>query len=198
MNIVSYLEIAEDRADPVIVKKIISKLVKTKQNVNSCPDDGYLISPLYKASEWNHATIVEMLVQNGADVNCKTYTGATPLHMSCAGGNEMVSEYLINHGADVNAKELSCDDTPLFYAVNSKKIVLVDLLLKRGANLEHKNLEGETAIFTAIRSRDVGMVKFLLDHGAKKDVTDNHGNTLPKVAGRPEDKVFDDMVKLWS
>jgi len=38
---------------------------------------------------------VELLVQNGAQVNAKDVSGQTPLHLSCARGNVAIVEQLI-------------------------------------------------------------------------------------------------------
>ena len=55
---------------------------------------------------------VELLLDNGADVNVKDEYGSTPLHDASLGKHNEVVELLISRGADVNAKRKD-GDTPL-------------------------------------------------------------------------------------
>ena len=116
-------------------------------NVNLKNDGGS--TPLIEASRKGHKEIAKLLIENGADVNCKLeYTtdiesieGWTSLHVAAAKGHKVIAELLIIKGADVNAM----DDTrrsPLDWAQiirvqHSKKIKdskkeIADLLRKHG------------------------------------------------------------------
>ena len=116
-------------------------------NVNLKNDGGS--TPLIEASRKGHKEIAKLLIENGADVNCKLeYTtdiesieGWTSLHVAAAKGHKVIAELLIIKGADVNAM----DDTrrsPLDWAQiirvkHSKKIKdskkeIADLLRKYG------------------------------------------------------------------
>ena len=116
-------------------------------NVNLKNDGGS--TPLIEASRKGHKQIAKLLIENGADVNCKLeYTtdiesieGWTSLHVAAAKGHKVIAELLIIKGADVNAM----DDTrrsPLDWAQiirvqHSKKIKeskkeIADLLRKHG------------------------------------------------------------------
>lgn len=64
---------------------------------------------------------VELLVNNGANVNQESNKGWTPLHlaskmMASNGGVESIAAMLINKGADVNKAD-SEGKTPLHWAV---------------------------------------------------------------------------------
>ena len=116
-------------------------------NVNLKNDGGS--TPLIEASRKGHKEIAKLLIENGADVNCKLeYTtdiesieGWTSLHVAAAKGHKVIAELLIIKGADVNAM----DDTrrsPLDWAQiirvqHSKKIKdskkeIADILRKHG------------------------------------------------------------------
>ena len=116
-------------------------------NVNLKNDGGS--TPLIEASRKGYKEIAKLLIENGADVNCKLeYTtdiesieGWTSLHVAAAKGYKVIAELLIIKGADVNAM----DDTrrsPLDWAQiiklkHSKKIKdskkeIADLLRKYG------------------------------------------------------------------
>ena len=46
--------------------------------------------------------MAELLLQNGADVNCLEFRNHTPLHLAAQYGHVETAELLIKHGADVN------------------------------------------------------------------------------------------------
>ncbi|EDQ84314.1 uncharacterized protein MONBRDRAFT_30380 [Monosiga brevicollis MX1] len=52
----------------------------------------------------HHPTVVEMLLQHGADAKAKDNRGDTPLHKACRNGHVKVVEMLLKHGADAKAK----------------------------------------------------------------------------------------------
>lgn len=49
--------------------------------------------------------VVEILVQNGADVNSTNTDEETPLHIATLIGRDEIVDFLIKSGADVNRKD---------------------------------------------------------------------------------------------
>ncbi len=89
-------------------------------------------TPLNYAVMSGEKEAVEVLIDNGADVNVKDKYGSTPLHDASLGKHNEVVELLISKGADVNAKR-GDGDTPLDKAtmldINNET---ADLLRKHG------------------------------------------------------------------
>ena len=56
----------------------------------------------YIASERGHLSIVEYLINHGADVNKANHWGRTPLSIASENGHLSVAKCLFEHGADVN------------------------------------------------------------------------------------------------
>ena len=98
-------------------------------------------TPLHCAAYGGYNEVVELLIENGADVNAKIVNakienandvnGMTPLHEATFGGYKEIAELLIAKGADVNAKS-RFDGTPLDEAVRMKCTEIADLLRKHG------------------------------------------------------------------
>ena len=116
-------------------------------NVNLKNDGGS--TPLIEASRKGHKEIAKLLIENGADVNCKLqYTtdiksieGWTSLHVAAAKGHKVIAELLIAKGADVNAmddtRRSPLDWVQIIRVQHSKKIKdskkeIADLLRKHG------------------------------------------------------------------
>src|SRR4029453_19455025 len=68
--------------------------------------------------------------------------------------------------------------TPLYLACVNGNAVIIERLLKAGADANAVATEGETALMTAARTGNVDAVKVLLAHGADVNAKENwHGET---------------------
>lgn len=57
------------------------------------------VPPLWCAAAAGHLNIVNLLVQNGANVNSTTKTNSTPLRAACFDGHLDIVQYLVKAGA---------------------------------------------------------------------------------------------------
>jgi len=71
----------------------------------------------------------------------------TVLHKAVIRGNDpAIIELLINKGAKVDTEEKLTKNTPLFFACVDLKVEMVEVLLGCSPNLEHQNIDGQTAL----------------------------------------------------
>jgi hypothetical protein len=95
----------------------------------------YGATPLHSATD-NHRnfniSVVQLLLEHGADINAQANTGRTPLHWASWRGTLGVVRLLLEHGADV---EVTSDDgkTALQEAVEELEYKVVKLLQEHGA-----------------------------------------------------------------
>jgi ankyrin repeat protein len=91
-------------------------------------------------------TAVRTLIENGAAVDLPDDDGITPLSWAAIGDLAPVAKLLIERGADVNHVDKK-GMTPLLYSasVGFGDAVLVDLLLRSGANPNARTKQGFTA-----------------------------------------------------
>lgn len=116
-------------------------------DVNAC-DERSGFTALHTASENDQATVVDALLEAGADIECKADGACNALSLSASGarGSCKALLALLKHGAAVNAV-VGDGDTPLHSACHSWKEGLasaVDLLLRWGADETASNNEGLT------------------------------------------------------
>jgi ankyrin repeat protein len=77
-------------------------------------------SPIHEAAVAGDVELVEMLIENGADVDDRDVHGYTPLLLAIQAGNTDIAKVLIAGGADVNARAVNDggeDVTPLYLSI---------------------------------------------------------------------------------
>ena len=169
---------------------IIKLLISRGANVNAIDDTHH--TPLHLC---NNKEIAELLIDNGANVNAKTRrTGESPLfsatHGAAQGASKSYQRYLglskmlIAKGADVNVKLRSgsminddkpyrdkSGDTALHQVVRSysEKYAseVAELLISNGANINERNIRGNTPLDEALLNERNKTAEFLRKHGAK-------------------------------
>ena len=166
--------------------EIIELLIQSGAN----PDSG---SPLHKASYWGHLDLARQLVGPGADVNLQDGKGLTPLHEGCRGGHEGLVEFLLNNGANIDGT----DDrgyTPLMVAVSTTdkafaqsklrskfgkcdNFSVVKLLVSRGAALDTRACDGQTALHLAVSRQHREQLVCLVRAGARLNISCHRGTT---------------------
>jgi ankyrin repeat protein len=82
-------------------------------------------------------------------------------------------KFLIEEGEDVNRVERGIKRTPIFTATYYGMEEVVELLLSKGANINHIDANGHTPLYYRIKDCDEKMVKFLLNKGADPLAGDN-------------------------
>ena len=126
--------------------EVVKKLISANPHSVNCRDlDGRHSTPLHFAAGYNRVTVVEYLLEHGADVHAKDKGGLVPLHNACSYGHYEVTELLIKHGACVNVADL-WKFTPLHEAAAKGKFEICKLLLKHGADANKKNRDGNTPL----------------------------------------------------
>ena len=131
------------------------------------------LTALHVAAFHDHASLVKVLIEAGADVNVRASIVKPGIHadmytalfVAAMRGHALVVMELIMAGADVNIAS-SKDCTPLFIAAEKGHDDVVALLIQAGANL-HKALQpcGWTPLQIAVREKHEKIVKMLRHFG---------------------------------
>ena len=108
---------------------------------------------------------VALLLSCGANPNLVDADGLTPLAVACQRGNFFaVDRFLNDDGVDIGI----CDNqgsSPLHEACECGSEKIVELLLKKGAQIQEADREGVTPLHVACREGHVAIVKQLFLHG---------------------------------
>ncbi|XP_028131464.1 putative ankyrin repeat protein RF_0381 [Diabrotica virgifera virgifera] len=153
---------------------LVKLLIKHGADIEFENDDGE--TPLLLAIKSNEGynlkdvdSLVNILIENEADVNASDNGLNTSLHMACQMGLCSIVELLLDAGADINLQN-GTGWTPLFCAAYYNRLCIVKLLLHRGADVTITDDEsGDTALHMCVKCDKVAVTELLLQNGA--DVT---------------------------
>jgi ankyrin repeat protein len=108
--------------------------------------DGW--TPLHLASFFGHTTVVEFLLDHGADMHVvsKNSDSAMPLHSALANRQVETAKLLIDRGADFDARQTTYEYAPLHYAAGNGLEEIVRKLLELGAKRTVEGLDGKRPI----------------------------------------------------
>lgn len=117
-------------------------------------------TPLIIAAALNKPRFVSYLLDMGAKVDLRNFSGASALHKAALAGNNEVIDILLDHGAEINLPDLD-GFTPLMLATSTERRFTVELLVNRGALISFKNSKGLSALDIARKKRYAKIFMFL-------------------------------------
>ncbi len=118
------LDYAKERKKAEILQALINNKYGSEQD-----------SLLHLAAMIGEINAVRYLIRKGIDVNARNALHHTPLHLAAGIGHENVVKILVEEGkAEIDVFDAR-NQTPMHYAVNNKKLEIVKLLLKLGADI---------------------------------------------------------------
>ncbi len=197
--------------------KYVQHILEEGADVNMrIPDiDDVLISAdagdsmLMYAVEKGNMELVQILLDNDADINARGSEGRTALMIAAQFDSVDILNLLLERGANVNARDAN-GESALMYGMYGAPVDLapvlaapvdsdgetasilgadngyadvVKLLLEKGANVDARDCCQQTALMVAAGLGDVETVKILLEYGADITLKDSSGETALMQAG---------------
>ena len=130
----------------------------------------------YAVQEGNEA-VVELLLENGAQVN--NLKGDlfrdTPIEYADTDSFTNIVKLLLDHGARNDGDGFMC--TALLSAARGEHTATVELLLDYGLPVDSKDHSERTALFYAAEVGHIAVVELLLAHGAQVEAKDKYSYT---------------------
>ncbi|XP_031629054.1 uncharacterized protein LOC116344597 [Contarinia nasturtii] len=156
----------------------------TELIINECPVDLSKIKkpyPLHLAASGGFEDVIEVLLNNGADINAEDNYGNQPLFWAAYSGRDSIAKQLLNHGAKINTRNKN-GFTPLHLACHEGKTKVVEVLLENGADINATSNKGDTPIMWAAYFNHLDIVQILIKNHANVYLNNNAGTTAREFA----------------
>ena len=150
-------------------------------------------SALHLAASHDQTMAVEILLEYGADIECRDQRDATPLLVAIQSDSRVALQFLLDKGAKVSIED--CDGIAPFAAVTLDPLIpVLQTLLIAGADIDTRiERDGDTYLMWRTKCRDVETVDWLLQNGASVNLQNGEGATaLHQASSRGST----DLVKL--
>ena len=151
-------------------------------------------TPLHWAVIKRASEVIDVLLDNDANVNAADFSRNTPLHGAAFVRSPEIAAKLIRGGARVDSFNFR-GDTPLHRAVNNNAYGVADALIRNGANVNTRNVDGETPLHNV---DDADMARLLIRNGADVDAKNSDGETrlCKTFTERGETPMSDELESL--
>ena len=156
----------------------LSELLKTPANLNYVERRGGA-TPLMHAAAVGSLETVRLLLDAGANVNAKSYAGATALMWAASMPAKV--RLLVERGADVNAVSEAGHSPLQLAAMSDNSADTVRFLLGRGANPKLVDQLKQTTLLAAAMGNDIESIKQLVDAGVDVNAADIGGGFTPLI-----------------
>jgi ankyrin repeat protein len=129
-------------------------------------------TPLIQAAGSGHLSVMEYLINAGADVDNYDSARNTPLSVAAAEGHTEAAKLLIQKGASLGhhtRRERTPRVSPVVEATKCGNLEMLELLLEAGADFK-TSVKTETAVIIAVLDGNLEAVELLLKYGADVNV----------------------------
>jgi ankyrin repeat protein len=129
--------------------------------------------------------VKRLFALNPGVINEKDREQDTAIMKACRNCNSTdVVSFLLQNGANINDKPYRdlIDQTPLIIAAFNGCTDIVRMLIDAGADIHHRNDQGENALISATQEGNIDVVKVLFDAGSNVNEENADGETALTLA----------------
>ncbi|MDE2598449.1 MAG: ankyrin repeat domain-containing protein [Rhodocyclaceae bacterium] len=151
-------------------------LVNRGMDVNSVDPAGNTL--LHVASRNGNDALIAALLKQKGNPNARNRLGETPLVLAAYSGKMAAAEALLAGGAQLNTDGWSA----LQYAVFAEQAEMVKYLLGKGAKVDARAPNQQTALMLAAKNGNAAIAQLLLKANADPELKDQNGDTALVLA----------------
>jgi tetratricopeptide (TPR) repeat protein len=155
----------------LINSSLTAEIVSAVDELGHCP----LLKAMLYPPQSNLDGLMTKLLSLGAEMEFRTTWGSSLLQVAVILGREDAVKTLVDYGAEINGKSVGENVSALHYAVTSGSIVLMDYLIRQGADVQSRTTDGVTPLHLAVLLDDREAVSLLLANGAISNAQTNLG-----------------------
>ena len=132
----------------------VKTLLNYKADINKCTTGhwnhetdefiGAYLYPIHYAAKYGHTEVLQLLLENGADVNSKTFEDFLPIHFAAMSESIKAFELLHKKGSSLSASTFTLE-TPLLIALQHKNSDIIKYILNNANYIEKEELLSSVA-----------------------------------------------------
>ena len=119
-------------------------------------------SSLHLAVYSKDLAICAMIMETEVNINKRTLTGETALHIACNFGLEDIIKLLVENGIDIDSQDYDHEFTALHYSINLNNNKISKYLVMKKADVNIQDYLGNTAIHYCILEHNYEMLDYIL------------------------------------
>jgi len=136
-------------------------------------DIGFDVSDIFEAALTGNLHALVYYHQLGASLHEKRANMTTLLHLSVEGNNPKLLVYLLNKGLNIDDADTSGTSALIMAAMDTSRLKLVEILIKRNATLNQRNHRHTSALTMAIKRFNIQAAMMLIENGADVNIRDS-------------------------
>ncbi len=171
--------------------KIAKHLLENQLVPLQAPCPALIAATQYKKDLTNG---LELVFAHTADTGVTDQNGRTALMTACLLGHEKKVKYLLSNPDSLHATD-HLGMNAFLDAVISQSIPIIELLIAQGADVHHRNTQGDNALLiaSATKNPSTRVIKTLLDHGVGCTEKNQRGKSAYDIA----EKKHPHILKLF-
>ena len=167
------------------VKELLSKdPALARASAGKCKN-----TPLHNAATLGSPDVMQILLDNGAEIEARDWLDDTPLIVAAQNGRKEAIEFLLANNADINAKStgrLGNSETALTKSIGRKQFEAARLLIEKGADVDAPKGAHSIPLQEAALQGNAELVKLLLAKGADVNSRSEDGQDALQWASSKE------------
>jgi cytohesin len=176
-----------------VLKLLLSKIDDNIVDILSSK----LETPLSIALKMDFREHALLLLQRGANINCKGINNDTPLIRCAFDGRLDMLDFLVKNNADINVKNIN-DETALIVAAKRSLKDVIIYLINNGAQVDERDGTGKSALmWLCMICNDTSLIEYFVnDLHSNVNLIDNWGYTPLMFAVKATSKNSTTVIKL--
>ena len=134
--------------------------------------------PLHTAAEKGCLNLVNVLLENGADLNWQTEDGWTASHLAARGHPDILRLFFSTYQADLSLRLIN-GSLPLHSAASGGNTECIETLLAVGVDIDALNKFARTPLHFAAEKGHPDAAQLLVNRGAKVDIKEEETQMTP-------------------
>lgn len=147
--------------------------------------------------------IITDLVRAGADpLRPQMNMPGGPAVIAAKGDKDIWLKAMLDGGLDPNAKDKLHHEALIFWTLDAKNNATLALLVARGADMNTRDILGQTPLVDAFFKSEFEKMHFLLDHGAEPNPVNKRGRSFRQMVDfelqriKKGSEYYDNLLKL--